>query len=581
MTFSGICGLPFARLRSSIPEDILAGDAKNMVGRGKGLSAGWVKKNLTTLAVAPPVAGGPEAQQSHHSNGTKPSAAAAGGADAQAERKWSPYALWRVRDPPEPSGAHPQGTREAPPQLPPKMGREIPPKQAPDLATILNVMWGGSTAKAQPAAAGAIPSAAAAPGLTVTKGQGGVSELDCSGRPTAQKIPAFASSRGSLLLAQTQKVAPADDDGAHAANGGAHCASEDSPLGTRRSPPKLAWGACAPESSQPSLGICPAASSARGKDQVEARPLTGRGSDGAESEGAKSFVAWPEPSGPALPLSTLLGTAQRGSSVRGAGGVTESNAAPHFQSASVDTAPPEAAANGKVPPLRSNEVSTPVKASAVCDPGHSQGQDEMQQLVRQAHRAYLTSLSCHLLGACKRCMPAARKLSFSRAPAPPRIARVQMASTALVYGLMSIRNCVTPTELNEQLARSARFFDGVKDFVGRDFRRLHFMFVGLLFRCNIPMGKKWLARARLWRLILLQQEDGSFRCSPGLALALNAHLEDDDDDNDCPLSCDLEAIRATMPEISAKGAEEDPELRLTIWVRLYGTPRIRACAPAE
>lgn len=44
VNFAGICGIPYARIRAAVPEDILAGKTQHMVGRAKGLSAGWLKQ---------------------------------------------------------------------------------------------------------------------------------------------------------------------------------------------------------------------------------------------------------------------------------------------------------------------------------------------------------------------------------------------------------------------------------------------------------------------------------------------------------------------------------------------------------
>lgn len=83
------------------------------------------------------------------------------------------------------------------------------------------------------------------------------------------------------------------------------------------------------------------------------------------------------------------------------------------------------------------------------------------------------------------------------------------------------------------------------------------------------MARKWLHRSRLWRFIFLQRKDGSFACTPGLALALNAHTEDDNDENDDPLTCQVEAIVQSMPEIVIEGhggtPEEVEELRMRVW----------------
>lgn len=222
-----------------------------------------------------------------------------------------------------------------------------------------------------------------------------------------------------------------------------------------------------------------------------------------------------------------------------------------------------------------------------------------------------------------------------------------MASTGIVYALLALRNVLTPVELNEQMAKSARFFEGTRDRAGRDFRELTFLMTGLLFPDNIPMGRRWLPcakttpprflpsafvgswsiklllqdafetgvtlifppfrRSKLWRFVFLVRPDGSFDCTDGLALALNAHRVDDDDTNDCPLTCQarqsalrrrnpppafrykcynllsrslhtarrtpqVEAIRQSVPEMVFEGRDEESlgregleELKLRVW----------------
>lgn len=114
---------------------------------------------------------------------------------------------------------------------------------------------------------------------------------------------------------------------------------------------------------------------------------------------------------------------------------------------------------------------------------------------------------------------------------------------------------------------------GVKCLTGRSFRELHYLFTGMLVPSQIPLTRRWIIRARLWRLILLQTPEGYFDISDGLAFALNAHVEDDDDANDCPLTCQPEAIWETVPEleftVGADGLTEEQleQLRARIWVR--------------
>lgn len=168
---------------------------------------------------------------------------------------------------------------------------------------------------------------------------------------------------------------------------------------------------------------------------------------------------------------------------------------------------------------------------------------------------------------------------------------------------------------------------GVVDALGRDFDSLRFLFVGLLMPQNIPSGRMWLERSRLWRFILLQSPQGCayphtqratqhdsqlprfpcfthrvssrcmvqqnttqrptqhkhnslhnryFDCTDGIALALNAKLPADmmsaAAGADCPLTVSAAAVRLAMPEIRAEGDLNDEEGRLRLWVRAGGAP---------
>ena len=73
-------------------------------------------------------------------------------------------------------------------------------------------------------------------------------------------------------------------------------------------------------------------------------------------------------------------------------------------------------------------------------------------------------------------------------------------------------------ELNEQIARTARHFAGVRVGPSRhSFRSLLTLFTALFFPANLPQDRKWIQCARLWRFILLQSSDWSWDLGPGLA----------------------------------------------------------------
>ena len=88
----------------------------------------------------------------------------------------------------------------------------------------------------------------------------------------------------------------------------------------------------------------------------------------------------------------------------------------------------------------------------------------------------------------------------------PEYASLQqlMVGTALVYAFMAVRSLLPPAALAGEMAKSARVFAGVKEPRGRGFGELRMVFTSLLFAANMPQGKQWLARARMWQLILLQ-----------------------------------------------------------------------------
>ena len=74
----------------------------------------------------------------------------------------------------------------------------------------------------------------------------------------------------------------------------------------------------------------------------------------------------------------------------------------------------------------------------------------------------------------------------------------------------------------ERGSAAARHFDGVRTAFGRDFATTRTDFVTLLSPGVLNMNKKWLPRARLWRLILSQNTAGYWCASSTTALALVA-----------------------------------------------------------
>lgn len=118
-----------------------------------------------------------------------------------------------------------------------------------------------------------------------------------------------------------------------------------------------------------------------------------------------------------------------------------------------------------------------------------------------------------------------------------------MAGTALMFAALAMKVTLPDAEYCEQFAKSARLFAGVRDAMGHDFIALSHLFKGLLFApAGIPQDRKWVPKARLWRFILLQQGDGHFKPTKGLATAVFAQRDDDGEEGEA-LHFEAEARR--------------------------------------
>ena len=102
-----------------------------------------------------------------------------------------------------------------------------------------------------------------------------------------------------------------------------------------------------------------------------------------------------------------------------------------------------------------------------------------------------------------------------------------LAGTALVFADMAVKNTMRPAALAAEVAKSARFFRGVRDGAGHSFGELYYLFTGMLFPANLPQDSLWMPRSRLWRFVLLQQPEGYWdltRVSASAATALTCVL---------------------------------------------------------
>ena len=82
-------------------------------------------------------------------------------------------------------------------------------------------------------------------------------------------------------------------------------------------------------------------------------------------------------------------------------------------------------------------------------------------------------------------------------------------------------------ELGERASAARQHFEGVRTAFGRDFNTTRTDFVTLLSPGILNMSKKWLPRARLWRLILSQNTSGFWDASSTTALVLQSRTAEE------------------------------------------------------
>jgi hypothetical protein len=100
----------------------------------------------------------------------------------------------------------------------------------------------------------------------------------------------------------------------------------------------------------------------------------------------------------------------------------------------------------------------------------------------------------------------------------------RLVGTALALAFMSNAKTLSVVELARRTAAASHFFAGVTvPNTVHGFDSLLSTFLVMLSPGNLSSRGDWLSKARLWRLILLQQPDGGWRMSDSLAFALEAH----------------------------------------------------------
>ena len=101
-----------------------------------------------------------------------------------------------------------------------------------------------------------------------------------------------------------------------------------------------------------------------------------------------------------------------------------------------------------------------------------------------------------------------------------------LVSTALVFAFVASRHILPQDELAKRRKAASDFFTGVSvPGIAHDFDSLcrHFSLMLGFDTGSMAFSVKWLDNARLWRLILLQQPDGSWDLGESLAFAARAH----------------------------------------------------------
>ena len=101
-----------------------------------------------------------------------------------------------------------------------------------------------------------------------------------------------------------------------------------------------------------------------------------------------------------------------------------------------------------------------------------------------------------------------------------------LVGTALMFAFLANQRVLPVSELSIRLSAAKQFFRGVKvPGIDHDFDSMLPKFMVLL-GCEagaLTARAKWMQTARLWRLLLLQREDGSFGLTDSLGFALEAH----------------------------------------------------------
>jgi len=131
----------------------------------------------------------------------------------------------------------------------------------------------------------------------------------------------------------------------------------------------------------------------------------------------------------------------------------------------------------------------------------------------------------------------------------------EFVGTAVVLAFLQVAALMPVAELAERCSAARQHFEGVRTAFGRDFSTTRTDFVTLLSPGVLNLTKKWLPRARLWRLILSQTTAGYWDASSTTALVLQSRTAAEVDELPMTLLKRISDALKSMSEALA-GAEE-------------------------
>ena len=110
---------------------------------------------------------------------------------------------------------------------------------------------------------------------------------------------------------------------------------------------------------------------------------------------------------------------------------------------------------------------------------------------------------------------------YTRPPEP-----AEMVGTAAMFAFLANQHVLPVLELSVRIAAAKEYFRGVRaPGIDHEFDSLLPKFMVMLGAEGgaLTVRAKWMATTRLWRLLLLQREEGCFDMTDSLAFALEAH----------------------------------------------------------